>query len=106
VQTSAAAVVAFVAGLLAVLTAPFSLMLALCAVLAGTAVVSSVLGLARASRRSVAGGLLASVGLVLGLIALTLVGLRYLGLDTAVGDGAVPVLADWLRALNSLLPSP
>ena len=47
-----------------------------------------------------------SIGLVLSLATPTLVGLRYLGIDTAVGDAAVPTLADWLAALNNLLPTP
>ena len=104
VHTSAAAETAFVAGLLAVLAMPFSLMVALSLALSVVGLVTSVLGMARASRPSVAGGLLASVGMVLSLATLALVGLRYLGLDTAVGDSLAPTLVDWLAALNDLLP--
>ena len=106
VHTSAAAEIAFLSGLLAMLAVPFSLMAAVCIGLSALGLVTSIVGLARASRPAVAGGLLASIGLVLSLGTLTLVGLRYLGIDTAVGDAAVPTLADWLAALNSLLPSP
>ncbi len=106
VQTSCAAVTAFVLGLLGTLAVPFSLTMALSAGMAAVALVSSIIGLARASRPAVAGGLLASLGLVLGLAILTLVGLRYLGLDTAFGDGAVPTLREGLDWLNGLLPTP
>jgi hypothetical protein len=104
VHTSAAAEVGFLAGLLALLTVPFTLMLALSCGLAVVALLSSILGLARASRPVVAGSLLASLGLVLSLATAGLVALRYIGIDTAFGDGAVPTLADWLRTLNDLLP--
>lgn len=106
VHTSAAAEIAFLSGLLALLAVPFSLMAGLCVGLSALGLVTSIVGLARASRPAVAGGLLASIGLVLSLGTLTLVGLRYLGIDTEVGDAALPTLADWLAALNSLLPSP
>jgi len=106
VHTSAAAEIAFLCGLVAILAVPFSLMAAVCVGLSALGLVTSILGLARASRPAVAGGLLASIGLVLSLGSLTLVGLRYLGIDTAVGDAAVPTLADWLAALNTLLPKP
>jgi hypothetical protein len=106
VHTSAAAEVGFLAGLVAVLAAPFSLMLVLCLGVSAVGLVTSVIGLARASRPAVAGGLLASVGLVLSLAGLALVGLRYAGIDTAVGDSVVPTFADWLAALNTLVPKP
>jgi hypothetical protein len=106
VQTSAAAVTGFVLGLLAAATVPFSLTLAASTAMAVVALVASIVGMARASRPTVAGGLLASVGLVLALASLALFGLRYLGLDTTFGDGLVPALHDGLAWLNGLLPSP
>lgn len=106
VHTSAAAVVAFLAGLVAVLGAPFALMLAVSLGLSVLGLVSSVIGLARSSRPAVAGSLLASVGLVLSLAALALIGLRYLGIDTTVGDSLLPTIADGLRSLNELVPHP
>lgn len=105
-HTSAASEVAFVAGLLGALAVPFSLTMALSLGLAAVGLVTSVLGMARSSRPLVAGGLLASAGLVLSLATLALVGLRYAGIETAFGDGALPSFADWLSALNDLVPSP
>jgi len=106
VQTSGAAVIAFACGLLGVLAVPFTLTMALSTGLAVVALVASIVGMARASKPDVAGGLLASVGLVLALATLALVGLRYLGLDTAFGDGSVATIHDGLDWLNGLLPSP
>jgi hypothetical protein len=106
VQTSAAAETGFVLGLLAAVTVPFSLTMALSVVLGGVALVSSIVGLARASKPRFTGGVLASLGLVLALLSLALVGLRYLGLDTAVGDDFVPTMRDWMTSLNGLLPTP
>jgi hypothetical protein len=106
VQTSVAPVTAFALGLLAVLAAPFSLAMTLSGSLAAVALVSSVVGMARASRPDVAGSLLASLGMVLALATLALVGLRYAGLDTAFGDALAPTLASWLDGLNTLLPTP
>jgi hypothetical protein len=106
VQTSAAAEAAFLCALVALVTAPFSLTMAVCVGLATVGLVLGVLGMARASRPDAAGGLLAALGVVLSLVTLAVVGLRYAGLDTAFGDGLVPALADGLRALNDLLPRP
>ena len=106
VHTSAAAEIAFLCGLVAILAVPFSLTAAVCVGLATLGLVTSIVGMAKASKPTVAGGLLASIGLVLSLGTLTLVGLRYLGIDTAVGDTAVHTLTDWLTALNGLLPKP
>lgn len=106
VATSAAAETAFVAGLLAVLAVPFALSMALSLALACVALVTSVIGLARASRPHVAGGLLASLGLVLAIASFAVVGLRYAGIDTAFGDDLVPHLRDWMTSLDGLLPTP
>ena len=103
-KTSAAAETAFVVGVFALLLSPFSLMAALCLGLAAVGLVASVLGMARASRPGRPAVLLAAVGLVSSLAAAALIGLRYLGIDTAFGDATVPTLADWLRSLNDLLP--
>jgi hypothetical protein len=106
VHTSAAAEVAFLSGMVALLAVPFSLTMALGLGLSVVGLVTSLVGMARSSRPAVAGGLLASVGLVLSLSTLALIGLRYLGIDTAIGDSLAPTLADWLTALNDLVPSP
>ncbi len=103
-RTSAAAELGFLAGLVALLGAPFSLLLAVCLGLGVLGVPTSILGLARASRPTVTGGLLASLGLVCSLLALGLIGLRLIGVDTAFGDSLGPVLVDWLTALNDQVP--
>ena len=106
VQTSAAAETAFVLGLLSLLAVPFELAMTLSVALAAVALVTSIVGLARASKARFTGGALAAMGLVLSLATLALVGLRYAGIDTAVGDDVVPTLRDWLTSLNGLLPTP
>ena len=106
VHTSAAAETAFLLGLIALLAAPFSVMHTLSL---GAAVASAFLafvGVAMTSRPHVAGRMLAPLGLFLALTALVLVGLRYLGLDTAFGDPLVPTLHEWLVLLNSSIPHP
>jgi hypothetical protein len=106
VQTSAAAETAFLLGLFSLLAVPFELAMTLSVAMAAVALVTSIVGLARASKPRFAGGVLASLGLVFALATLALVGLRYIGVDTAVGDGFVPTLHDWLSSLNGLLPTP
>ena len=105
-HTASAAGISLVLGLAAVATAPFSLTYGLCVMLAGLCVVTSIVGLAQASRVGVAGSTLAAAGLVLSLAALALVGLRFAGLDTAFGDELVPQLRSSLEALTELVPSP
>ena len=104
-STSAAAVTAFVLGLLAVLAAPFSL--AMASVRSGHRCPGELDrrdGPCQPTGR--VGGLLASLGMVLAVTTLFSVGLRYVGVDTAFGDALAPTLADWLAALNALLPAP
>jgi hypothetical protein len=69
-------------------------------------VIAGFVGLITTTRPDVAGSALTGFGLSFGLVALALIGLRYLGLDTAVGDDLVPWLGDWLRDSNSRLPQP
>ena len=106
VHTSAAAEAAFLAGLIALASAPFSVMRGLSFAAAAVGVLCGLIGLAATSRPNVAGRLLAPVGLLLSVTTLILVGLRYLNVDTAFGDGMVPTLHDWLDSLNSWLPRP
>jgi hypothetical protein len=106
VHTSAAAETSFLVGLVAMLAAPFTVTHGLSLATGALAAVFGVIGVATTSRPNVAGRLLAPVGLFLGLIALTMVGLRYLGVETAFGDGLVPTLREWMDALNSRLPLP
>ena len=106
IHTSAAAELAFVLGLVALVAAPFALMHAASLGIAAIAVVLGVVGVATTSRPGVAGRVLAPLGLFCGLTALTLVGLRYAGLDTAFGDDLVPTILSWLDALNGWVPTP
>ena len=105
-RTSAAAVLAFVAGTVAVLLSPFSVQLGAAVVLAATALVASVVGLARASRPGTSGTVLASLGMVAALGTAAVVGLRYVGVDTAVADGLGAGLRDAAAALTALFPQP
>lgn len=106
VHTSAAAETGFVLGLVSLVAAPFSMLHALALGGAVAAAVFGLVGVATTSRPNVAGRLLAPVGLGLALTALALVGLRYLGVDTAFGDGLVPTIRAWLESLNGALPRP
>ena len=105
-RTSAAAATSLFTGVVAVVASPFSLLLGAVLVLAAVGLVVAVVGLARASRPGVSGTTLAALGMVLALAAGAVVGLRYLGIDTAVADAAVPDLRDALAALTALFPTP
>jgi hypothetical protein len=105
-HTASAAAISLVLGLVAMVTVPFTVTYGLSVMVAGLCVVTSVVGLAQASRHGVAGTVLAASGLVLSLTALALVGLRFVGLDTAFGDGILPDLRSVLDALTALVPSP
>ena len=85
---------------------PFSLMHAASVVTAGLGAVLGVVGVATTSRPDVAGRVLAPLGLFFCLTVLTLVGLRYFGLDTAFGDTLVPTILSWLESLNASFPNP
>ena len=106
IHTSAAAELAFVLGLVSLFAVPFSLMHAASVVTAGLGAVLGVVGVATTSRPDVAGRVLAPLGLFFCLTVLTLVGLRYFGLETAFGDALVPTILSWLQDLNGLLPTP
>jgi hypothetical protein len=106
VHTSAAAEVSFVLGLIALFAAPFSLMHAASLGIAAIGAILGIVGVATTSRPDVAGRVLAPLGLLFSLIALTVVGLRYAGLDTAFGDDMVPTFLSWLDALNGWFPTP
>jgi hypothetical protein len=106
IHTSAAAELAFVLGLVALAAVPFSLMHAASAGLAGLGAVLGIVGIATTSRPDVAGRVLAPLGLFCCLTVLTLVGVRYAGLDTAFGDDLVPTFLTWLQDLNAWFPTP
>ena len=106
VHTSAAAETAFVLGLLALVAAPFSVMYTVSLGAGALAFVCGVVGIATTSRPNVAGRALDPIGLACACTALVLVGLRYLGVDTAFGDGLLPTISAWLDDLNAHLPEP
>jgi hypothetical protein len=106
IHTSAAAEFAFVLGLVSLLAAPFSVMLGASLAVAAFGAVLGVVGMATTSRPDVAGRVLAPLGLFFALTAVTVVGLRYAGLDTAFGDALVPTFLSWLETLNGSIPSP
>jgi uncharacterized membrane protein HdeD (DUF308 family) len=93
-------------GLGALLAAPFSAFFAVGLVFGVTAVCCGVVGMITTRGPDVAGSALSAVGLFCGLAALALVGLRYLGLDTAFGDDLGPWLLDLLDRWSSRLPQP
>ena len=105
-HTSAAAETAFLLGLLALIAAPFSMMYAVSLGAGVLAFVCGVVGMATTSRPNVAGRALDPIGLACACTALLLVGLRYLGVDTAFGDGLLPTIGAWLNDLNAHLPEP
>ncbi|MFC5729957.1 MULTISPECIES: hypothetical protein [Nocardioides] len=101
VHTSAAAELAFLMGLVAVLSAPFSIT---SGVSVGTGVAAlglGVVGMVMTSKKYVAGKALVPLSLVLAVVAIAVVGLRFLGVDTAFGDAWVPTITGWLDALNA-----
>jgi len=105
-RMSAAAETALVCGLGAVLTALFSLLFGVSLVFGALAVLAGLVGLVSTHRADVAGSALNVLGLLLALLGLSLLGLRYLGIDTAVGDPLVPWLTDRLHHWNTKLPQP
>lgn len=106
VHTSAAAETAFLLGLIALCAAPFSVTHGVSLTAGVLGIFFAVVGVATSSRPYVAGGVLAGVGVLLACTALILVGLRYVGLETAFGDELVPTMREWLDELNALLPRP
>lgn len=106
VHTSAAAGGAFLLGLVGLVAAPFAVMHVVAMGVATVGVVLALVGVATTSRPNVGGRALAPLGLVFAVISLVVVGLRYLGLDTAFGDRFVPTIGGWLEGLNSRFPRP
>ena len=106
IHTSAAAEAGVLLGVLAVLAAPFSIMHAVALATALAAGFLALAGVVTTSRPHVAGRALAPLGLACSFVAVVLVGLRYLGLDTAFGDALLPTISEWLRTLNGDFPQP
>jgi hypothetical protein len=105
-RMSAAAETALVCGLGAVLTATFSILFGVSLLFGGLAMVAGLVGLISTHRPDVAGSALNALGLFLGLLALATIGVRYLGIDTALGDPLLPWLTDQLHHWNTKLPQP
>lgn len=106
VHTSAAAEGAFLLGLVALAAAPFAVMHVLTLGSATLGALLALVGVATTSRPNVSGRVLAPLGLAFAVVALGMVGLRYLGVDTAFGDPLVPTIGGWLESLNSRFPRP
>ena len=104
VHTSASAELALLLGLVALLAAPFGVMHVLTLGVGVLGIFFAAAGVATASRPNVAGGGLAGIGVLFACTALVIVGLRYVGLDTAFGDAWLPTFRTWLDDLNTLLP--
>jgi hypothetical protein len=102
VHTSAAAETSFLFALAALLAAPFSLTHGATIVLGASGAVLALVGMVTTNRVTTAGRALVPFGLFLSLIALVVVALRYLGVDTAFGDDLTPVLEGWLERLNGV----
>ena len=105
-HTSLAAELGLLLGLASVITAPFSVTFAASLGLAVIGFGFALVGVVTTSRREITGGVLAPLGILCSFITVTLLGLRYLGLDTAFGDRFIPDLLAALEFLNSRLPSP
>lgn len=106
VHTSVAAEAGLLLGLFAILSVPFSVMHAVALATAAPAALLALVAVTTTSRPNVAGSALAPLGLAFSVVALVLLALRYLGLDTAFGDELIPVLSEWLAALNERVPHP
>jgi hypothetical protein len=100
VHTSAAAETGFLLALVALASAPFSVTHGVTLAAGLVALVLGAVGVVTTSNPYVAGRGLVPLSLALAFVALLVVGLRYLGLDTAFGDGWLPTLTDWLERLN------
>jgi hypothetical protein len=105
-STSAAAVTALVCGVGALLAALFTLTSGLALLLGLVATVAGVVGMNVTSRPHLTGRVLVAIGVLFGLVGLVLVGLRYAQVHGAFGDDALPVVADVLQRLNSVLRIP
>lgn len=106
VHTSASAETGFLLGIVALCAAPFTTMYAVALGLGVMSVVLALVGMATTSRPNVAGRALVPIGFASACTALLLVGLRYLGLDTAFADELSPTISSWLENLNGYVPSP
>jgi hypothetical protein len=105
-RTSAAAEIALICGLASVLMVPFTILFSPSALLGLVALAAGLVGLITTNRPDIAGSALTAFGIGFGLATWALIGMRYLGVDTAFGDDVVPWLVDRLRDWNTWLPQP
>lgn len=105
-HTSAAAEAALLTGLGALLTAPFTILYGLSAMLAIVAVLCGLVALVTTRRPELAGSALGAFGLCFGLLAIAVLAVRFAGVDTAVGDSVLPWFAQLLERANAHLPQP
>jgi hypothetical protein len=103
---SMAAEAAFLFGLTALLVAPFSELFSITILLTIAAFCCGVAGMITTREPELAGSAMSPLGMFLGLVAAAMVGLRYLGLDTAFGDDLAPAFWEQLQQWNSRLPRP
>jgi hypothetical protein len=103
---SVAAELTFLLGVASLLVAPFSALFAVTLVAAVAASCSGIAGMITTRGPNIAGGALSAVGLFAAVAAAVLVGLRYLGLDTAFGDDLAPGLWEQVQRWSSRLPQP
>lgn len=103
VHASGAAELAVMVGASALAASVFSLTSGAAVAAGVAALLLASVGMVSTSNPAVAGRGMVPTAFALALLALVLVGLRYLGLDTAYGDMAGPTLAGWFDALNTRL---
>jgi hypothetical protein len=96
----------FMFGLAAVVTAAFSILFSLSVLLGVLALAIGLIGLITTHRPDLAGSALNVLGMFLGFLALAAIAVRYLGIDTAVGDPLIPWLTEQLHHWNGKLPQP
>lgn len=103
IHASGAAEIAVLLGTLALAASFFSLTSGAALAMGATALVLAGIGMVSTSNPRVAGRGMVPTAFVLGFVALVVVGLRYLGVDTAYGDMAWPTITGWLDSLNARL---
>jgi hypothetical protein len=103
VHASGAAEFAVLLGVSALAASFFSLTSGAAVAAGVAALVLAAIGMVATSNPRVAGRGMVPTAFALAIAALVVVGLRYIGLDTAYGDMAGPTLVGWLDSLNTRL---
>lgn len=105
-HTSVAAETALLTGVVALLTAPFSILYGVSAVAAVVALLCGLVALVTTRRPELAGSALGAFGLCFGLLAAALLAVRFAGVNTTLGDTVITWFADLLQRANAHLPQP